>query len=118
MKYNELEINGNLFSDLSNLQELYLNDNKLKRIDSVTFKGLTKLEIEEIDGKLFSDLSSLKEIYLYNNPLKRIDSVTLKGLRKLNTALENTRRLFSTYNNHKLVKIIANLESLSINLDD
>ena len=90
--WNEItEIDGNLFSDLSNLKRLYIHSNKLKRIDSITFKGLSKLEIlwlnhnelTEIDENLFSDLSNLKVLFLNHNKLARIDSISFKGLKNL-----------------------------------
>jgi len=58
-----------------------LDNNKLKRIESNTFKGLINLEelslfdnqIEEINVNGLVDLKNLKELYLDNNKLKRID---------------------------------------------
>ena len=57
-----------------------MNDNKLTRFDTITFKALKKLEkltlssneITDIDGKSFSDLLNLKALLLNNNKLTKI----------------------------------------------
>ena len=56
-----------------------LYHNKLKIIDSKTFKNINKIdvlyldnsEIEEIFVRLFESLSNLKMLYLYNNKPNR-----------------------------------------------
>ena len=56
-----------------------ISNNHIRKIDSNTFKGLTKLErlwlsdneIVEMDVKSFESLSKLKGLYLENNKLKR-----------------------------------------------
>ena len=68
-----------------------MDNNKLKRIDSNTFKNLTKLEelplnnnaIEEIDVRLFDSLSNLKFLRLSNNKLKRIDRKCFEPLKSI-----------------------------------
>ena len=77
-----------MFSDLLNLQELSLCFNKLTKIDSLTFKGLDKLEslglgenqITVIDLNFFSHILKLKCLLLYGNKMKKLDSITFKGM--------------------------------------
>jgi len=66
-----------------------LSNNKLKRIESITFRGQISLErlflsnnqIEEIDVNLLVDLKNLIVLYLFNNKLKRIERRCFEHLR-------------------------------------
>lgn len=78
------------FNGLSNLRDLHLEHNKLKRIDVYSFGKLNKLEtllldhneLEEIEG-LFVGLSNLKDLHLEHNQLKTIKRSSFEHLKSI-----------------------------------
>jgi Leucine-rich repeat (LRR) protein len=92
MNTNQIEeIDSKTFESFTNLKYLFLNGNKLRRIEPNTFKSLDKLlqltiydnQIEEIDATMFETLVNLKELDLSCNKLKRIGSNLFSRLVKL-----------------------------------
>ena len=128
LSFNKItEIDGYLFSHLSNLKHLDLDNNKLNLIDCNTFKGLVKLEglylnnneITQIDGSLFSALQNLKAFRLDFSKLNRIDSITFKHLSNLNDLFINDAKIrLSSNENLQFIEKLATLEGLSINFND
>jgi insulin-like growth factor-binding protein complex acid labile subunit len=71
----------------SNILQLYLSENKLKKIQQGAFKGLFKLEIlhldknniDEIEMNSFENLNKLKELKIESNRIKIIKNGILFG---------------------------------------
>jgi Leucine-rich repeat (LRR) protein len=65
---------------LNSLTELYLNNNKLKKVKKSWFNNKAELkylhldnnEVDDIDGDVFDGLNSLKNLHLNNNNLKKV----------------------------------------------
>ena len=70
-------IANDTFQGLTNLEFLYLHDNKIQKIDSSLFKGLINIReiwlesntIISIDKSAFVDLNNLELICLGDNPI-------------------------------------------------
>ena len=83
------ENQSSLTSD--DLYELYLDQNKIEKIEKNTFNGLSSLqslslsenEIEKIEENAFNGLSTLKELKLSFNKIKVIEDNTFNGLSSL-----------------------------------
>lgn len=92
-KINDLDIEPDGFSGLSNLVHLRFNDNGLYRLENRVFYGLEKLQhleltncsIEHIADKAFEGLKSLEVLDLANNEIKTITPKTFKDLSNLNS---------------------------------
>lgn len=93
---NQLEsIDDFAFKNLTTLQELHLNENKLTKIGRNTFGGLVGLkrlvlaqnQIHTIDAGAFTDLKKLDELGLSDNKLKVINDGTLEGPTTLSLCL-------------------------------
>ncbi|XP_062596551.1 slit homolog 2 protein-like [Saccostrea cucullata] len=75
-------------SALTNLERLYLNQNRMTTIKSSIFTGLTKLTdldlsgntITTIEENAFSDLTKLKILALYGNRITTFTNTTISGL--------------------------------------
>ena len=70
-----MSLDANTFKDLSNLQNLKLDDNQLSSIDSKTFQGLSNFKNFELNNKqlnsinagTFESLSNLNTLSFYKN---------------------------------------------------
>jgi hypothetical protein len=79
-----IEANSGLFS----VQELYLQDNYLTKLEQNTFDPLTNLIILSLENNLiisinrsiFSNLVNLEHVYLTKNPLTIIQSDVVQQL--------------------------------------
>ena len=95
LNHNQIEEINDQFIRLSNLKELHLDHNKLKRIDVNAFKNLNKLEtlrldyneLEEIDKRLFNGLSNLRDLHLESNKLDRIERSCFDHLKSIRVIL-------------------------------
>jgi Leucine-rich repeat (LRR) protein len=93
IKINTLKLNNNQLSDISglfsygstlypHLAHVYLNSNKITRIEADTFrnvKSLTHLylndnKITSIDGLAFQGLVNLRQVYMHGNPVVTISN--------------------------------------------
>ncbi|XP_050396315.1 slit homolog 2 protein [Patella vulgata] len=88
-----------LFSKLSNLQVLELNDNKIEIIEEGTFAGasqltdlqLTNNRLTQLSGKIFAGLENVKTLMLRGNKITCINNSTFTETPRL--------RLLSIYDN-------------------
>ena len=93
------EIDDNAFRKLENLQQLSLDNNKLKEVKASWFEGLSYLtyldlnynEIEKIDGDVFRLCPDLVDLRLSGNRLQCLDLEAMSKLREL-------KRIFITDN--------------------
>jgi len=94
-------LNHTSIQNISNLNQLYLNDNRLIRINSTMLTGLFSLEILDIssnnlnyiDLNGFRDLINLKQLFLYSNQLKMITDYTFFNLNNLTILYLNENEL-------------------------
>ena len=79
-QYDIDSIDPNTFTDLLNLNELYLGNNLLTNIDnSTTFSGLNNLKILNLSNNqlvllsknIFDGLLNLESVYLSQNPISK-----------------------------------------------
>ena len=62
------------------MEKLYLDDNKLKTINSELFKGISELKtldlnaigLTKLDGGVFEQLANLEHLYLFENRLSLV----------------------------------------------
>lgn len=92
LSYNKIEeLSSNQFAHLKQLEDLYLNGNKIKRLDDWVFSRLVSLqkldlwnnEIENISISAFENLDNLSELNLLNN--KFSNNINLDAFRGLKT---------------------------------
>lgn len=113
-------ISNYVFDELKALKRLYLDSNKLTKIEPNLFNGLSSLEIlylgnnqlARIDDDSFNGLSNLKELYLGNNRLKTIDGSPFNGLLNLRKLELHNNRLSEI--GSEAFKGLSNLEELHI----
>lgn len=94
-----LEIDNNAFNSLENLQQLSLDNNKLKevkaawfeRLSSLTYLDLNHNQIEKIEPEVFRLSPDLVDLRLSGNKLQCLDLEALSKLREL-------KRIFVTDN--------------------
>lgn len=75
--FSHLQLGGQEFSNLSELEELHLGQNYLEKLP---------------DG-MFLHMKMLKKLFLFNNNLERLNSKTLEGLSNLSSLLINNNLL-------------------------
>ena len=98
-----------VFSALTNLTKLTLNNTQLIKISENLFYGLFYL-IEYIEPYAFKHLNKLQFLYIRNNKLREIDNLTLTGLVKLET-LSLSYNYFKSVNKH-MFGVFENLKVL------
>ena len=112
------EIKAGSFKDLTNLRELYLDDNEIKSLESCTFEGLENLEILSLSGNgintvfshAFNCLSKLSKLVLSQNPSMHLHSVTaLKALQIL-----QLNEIDSTNVLPEIIQQLTNLTTLDL----
>ena len=94
---------GDIFSDLTSLKSLSLDNNQLTTLAPSLFKGLTSLEflairrsrLTSLPGDIFSDLTSLKSLSLGNNQLTALAPSLFSGLTSLQNLYLNGNQLTS-----------------------
>lgn len=116
---NSIEIvKRDAFQNLYGLKDLFLSSNKLMELDGI-FKNLSSLELLNLDSNrlvqlsedTFSDLISLRTLVLSNNPLEDLHKDVFKSLVNLvNLDLKGGKLLALR---EDLFKFIQNLESLT-----
>ena len=80
-----------VFSNLSKLQTLLLDDNQIQTIERSAFEGLESLTsvylsyniIDTIPESLFSNLSKLQRLFLDNNQIQIVERLAFEGLESL-----------------------------------
>ena len=86
-----IDLYENAFTNLSNLKQLYLDENKIESLNKNVFSSLKSLEIlsicnnliKDLDENVFSNLTKLKKLYLYENIIKSLNSRVFKCLESL-----------------------------------
>ncbi|XP_030572239.1 insulin-like growth factor-binding protein complex acid labile subunit [Drosophila novamexicana] len=89
------ELSERSFSYASELEFLFLNDNKLSRLHPDAFKGLRELrhldlsgnQIEELPERLFEDLAALHQLTIAENRLRFISNELLAQNSRLQTII-------------------------------
>ncbi|XP_014226159.1 peroxidasin homolog [Trichogramma pretiosum] len=91
------EIDDRTFRDLGNLQQLSLDNNKLREVRAAWFQGLVYLtfldlnynEIERLDGNVLAELPGLVDLRLSGNKLQCLDLQAMSSLRSLQRVYVN-----------------------------
>ena len=91
----------NLFQVLTNLEDMYIDDNNINEIGQKDFQGLGKLvildighnNIDRIDSLAFKDLNNLVFLYLDFNYITTIHSHLFQSLTKLHWLYINGNRI-------------------------
>lgn len=128
LELNQNEIEGiaeNSFQNLFNLKGLYLNENKIRKLELSTFDGLTRLvrlelnenEINEIAENAFGKLVSLKGLYLNKNKLEKIEPHTFNGLSGLDVFQLGVNNLHSKEIVAKFVFDFSHIQCLVLDYD-
>jgi Leucine-rich repeat (LRR) protein len=107
----------------SNILEMYLSENKLKKIERGTFAGLTRLQklyldenqLEQIEENSFSYLNALKELNLQSNMIKMVrnemffDNSNLEILHLYKNSIEDIETIpFNTLYSLKRMYLFSN----------
>lgn len=91
LSYNQLTSIDSVFSELSSLQALYLDNNEISSISPSAFTQLRNLHIlnlsnnrlQFVDGRLLSNLFVLRQLYLDHNQIREMDANSLKNCSSL-----------------------------------
>lgn len=91
MKVYENRLHKKLFTDLTQLQRLHLNNNSITSIENATFEPMQSLKyldlsnnrLQEVTAQTFSELLELEELHLTSNLIALIQPKALNNLKKL-----------------------------------
>ena len=90
-------IEGNSFLDLLNLKELYIYNNLLTSIESISFKGLVKLDsLLEKNLNFFKELSNLERLSIYIDDTTEINLNIFEKLKNI-IKFFNQLSFYTTY---------------------
>jgi Leucine-rich repeat (LRR) protein len=118
----ELELDRRTFNDLTQLEILDLNSNRLTSIHFDTFRGLTNMKAlhlwgnelsGELDPRTFKDLTQLEILDSSNNKLTSIHSDTFRGLTRIK-ALGLSRNKLSGELDPQILNDLSKLEKLHL----